>query len=70
MAIAVAVALHNIPEGISVSVPIYYATGNRKKNITQHFDLFAKIVVNHLPLVNVLGKLLKGNEKRSNMGQP
>jgi ZIP family zinc transporter len=31
VAIAVAVALHNIPEGISVSVPIYYATGNRKK---------------------------------------
>jgi ZIP family zinc transporter len=31
MAIAVAIALHNIPEGISVSVPIFYATGNRKK---------------------------------------
>ena len=26
-----AVAIHNIPEGIAVSVPIYYATGNRKK---------------------------------------
>lgn len=26
-----AIALHNIPEGISVSVPIYYATGNRRK---------------------------------------
>ena len=31
VAIAIAVALHNIPEGISVSVPIFYATGNRKK---------------------------------------
>jgi ZIP family zinc transporter len=31
MAIAVAVAIHNIPEGIAVSVPIFYATGNRKK---------------------------------------
>ncbi len=31
MAIALAIALHNIPEGISVSVPIFYATGNRKK---------------------------------------
>jgi ZIP family zinc transporter len=30
-AIAVAIALHNIPEGISVSVPIYYATGERRK---------------------------------------
>jgi ZIP family zinc transporter len=31
IAIAIAVALHNIPEGISVSVPIFYATGNRRK---------------------------------------
>jgi len=23
--------MHNIPEGVSVSVPIYYATGNRRK---------------------------------------
>ena len=30
-AIAIAIALHNIPEGISVSVPIFYATGNRRK---------------------------------------
>jgi ZIP family zinc transporter len=31
LAIAIAIALHNIPEGISVSVPIFYATGNRRK---------------------------------------
>jgi ZIP family zinc transporter len=31
LTIAVAVALHNIPEGVSVSVPIFYATGKRKK---------------------------------------
>jgi ZIP family zinc transporter len=31
LAIAVAIALHNIPEGISVSVPIFYATGDRRK---------------------------------------
>jgi zinc transporter, ZIP family len=31
VAIAVAVAIHNIPEGIAVSVPIYYATGSRRK---------------------------------------
>lgn len=30
-AIDVAIALHNIPEGISVSVPIYYASGKRAK---------------------------------------
>jgi ZIP family zinc transporter len=29
--IAVAIAIHNIPEGISVSIPIYYATNNKKK---------------------------------------
>ena len=29
--ITIAIALHNIPEGISVSVPVYYATGSRKK---------------------------------------
>ncbi len=29
--IAFAIAIHNIPEGISVSVPVYYATGSRKK---------------------------------------
>ena len=31
IAIAIAVAIHNIPEGIAVSVPIYFATGSRKK---------------------------------------
>ncbi|MBR1995056.1 MAG: ZIP family metal transporter, partial [Alistipes sp.] len=31
IAIAAAVAIHNIPEGIAVSIPIYYATGSRRK---------------------------------------
>jgi zinc transporter, ZIP family len=31
IAIAFAVAIHNIPEGIAVSVPIYHATGSKKK---------------------------------------
>lgn len=30
-AIAAAIAIHNIPEGIVTAVPIYYATGNKKK---------------------------------------
>ncbi len=29
--VAFAVAIHNIPEGIAVAVPIFYATGSRKK---------------------------------------
>ncbi len=31
IAIAAAIAIHNIPEGIAVAVPVYYATGSRKK---------------------------------------
>ena len=29
--IALAIAIHNIPEGMAVSLPIYHATGNKKK---------------------------------------
>lgn len=31
VAIAFAIAIHNIPEGIAVAIPIYYATGSKKK---------------------------------------
>jgi ZIP family zinc transporter len=31
IAIALAIAIHNIPEGLAVSAPIYSATGSRKK---------------------------------------
>ena len=37
MLIAVAIAIHNIPEGIAVSIPVYYATGNKKKAFTLSF---------------------------------
>ena len=30
-----AIALHNIPEGIAIAVPIYYATGSKKKAIVR-----------------------------------
>jgi ZIP family zinc transporter len=29
--LAIAIAIHNIPEGLCVAMPIYYATGNRWK---------------------------------------
>lgn len=29
--LAIALALHNIPEGISVAIPIYYSTGSKKR---------------------------------------
>lgn len=31
MSVAIATAIHNIPEGICVAMPIYYATGSRLK---------------------------------------
>lgn len=34
LAIAAAIAIHNIPEGIAIAVPIYFATGSRKKAFT------------------------------------
>ena len=37
VSIAVAIAIHNIPEGIAVSVPIYYATGSRRKAFAIRF---------------------------------
>ena len=29
--VTVAIAMHNIPEGISVAMPIYFATGSKRK---------------------------------------
>ncbi|EJX05798.1 zinc transporter ZupT [gut metagenome] len=35
--IVFAIAIHNIPEGVAVSVPIYHATGSRKKAFAYSF---------------------------------
>jgi zinc transporter ZupT len=37
LAIALAIAIHNIPEGVEVSIPIFYATGNREKAFVYSF---------------------------------
>lgn len=31
VSVAIAIAIHNIPEGVCVAMPIYYATGSRLK---------------------------------------
>ena len=35
--VAFAVAIHNIPEGVAIAVPIYWATGSRKKAFVYSF---------------------------------
>lgn len=52
IAITFAIALHNIPEGIAVSVPIFNATGSRKKAV-----LFSFIAGMAEPLGAVLAML-------------
>ena len=37
ISLAIAIAMHNIPEGISISVPIYYSTGSKGKAILYTF---------------------------------
>ena len=37
ISICIAIALHNIPEGISIAIPIYYSTSSRFKAILYTF---------------------------------
>jgi ZIP family zinc transporter len=53
MAIAFAIAIHNIPEGLAVALPIYYATNNKKRAF-----LFALASGLTEPLGAVLGYLV------------
>ena len=53
VAIAVAIAIHNIPEGIATSVPIYYSTGSRKRAFIVSF--FSGITE---PLGAIIGYLI------------
>ena len=53
VAIAVAIAIHNIPEGIATSAPIYYSTGSRKRAFIVSF--FSGITE---PLGAIIGYLI------------
>ena len=35
--IAMAIAIHNIPEGVAVSVPVFFSTGSKKKAFVYSF---------------------------------
>ena len=37
VALAIAIALHNVPEGLCVALPVYYATGSRWKGFLWAF---------------------------------
>lgn len=63
-AICIAIALHNIPEGISIAVPIYYSTKNRKKAIL--YTLLASLsepfgaILTGLFLINYINDMILG----------
>lgn len=62
--IVAAIAIHNIPEGIAVSVPIYQATGSRKKGFLYSFlsGLAEPVgaLVGWLILMPIMGDLVFG----------
>lgn len=64
ISICIAIALHNIPEGISIAVPIYYSTKSKKKAIFYTFlaslsEPFGAILTG-LFLVNYVNDLALG----------
>lgn len=64
MALAVGIALHNIPEGICVAVPIYYATGSKRKAFFWTFisGVAEPIggILGYMALKNVIGDMTYG----------
>ncbi len=64
IAIAFAIAIHNIPEGIAVAVPVFYATGNRKKAFA--FSFLSGVsepigaIVGYFLLIQLMGDVLFG----------
>jgi ZIP family zinc transporter len=61
--LAFVIALHNIPEGIAIAVPIYYATNNLKKasfyTIISGISEFFGALITHLFLQNYINHLLQ-----------
>jgi ZIP family zinc transporter len=62
VAIAIAIALHNIPEGIAVATPVYFATGSKLKAL-----LWTLLSALSEPLGGVIGWLIAGNGLNSNI---
>lgn len=64
LSICIAIALHNIPEGISIAVPIYYSTNSKKKAIFYTFlaGLSEPIgaIITGLFLVNYVNDMILG----------
>lgn len=62
--IAFAIAVHNIPEGIAVAVPIFFATGSRKKAFIYSFASGLSeplgAVIGYMLVMNLFGDLMFG----------
>ena len=60
--LSLAIMLHNIPEGISIAIPIYYATNNKKKAL--NCTMFSAIAE---PLGAILAFLILKNYISNNL---
>jgi len=60
--LAIATAMHNIPEGISVAIPIYLATGNKRKAVMYAFISGLAEPVGGLIAYGILLPFLSGPE--------
>ena len=64
MELAIAISMHNIPEGISIAIPIFYGTNNKIKTffmvlIAGFSELFGAIIC-YLFLKNIITNIFIG----------